>query len=189
MVLAARQACETRARWSGPRSRAVSPRASGSAAGRPSLVVTIVAVATGPISNEIDAVLLELVHAANAGAEIGLTVTVSGQVVTGTLISERVYLTGLARDLEQTRALGGAVSAGVENLESDLYTDVPDGPTGGGSTFFHLKSARYLSAGSLVPYRPNANGVWRGRVDHVSGWVLGTLTSRSDLPVPPTGSG
>ena len=123
-----------------------------------------------------DALLVELVHAANAGAEIGLTVTASGQVVTGTLISERAYFAGISKSLEQAGDLGAAVASSVEHFSADLYENLPDSAPSA-VTFLHLGDARYLSAGSLVPANPTSRGVWRGRLDQVSGWVLGTLTS------------
>jgi hypothetical protein len=123
---------------------------------------------------DVDALLVELIHAANAGAEIGLTVTASGQVVTGTLIAERVYYAGLTKDLEAAGELGATVAAGVGHFADDLFDDLPDSNPRPVS-FLHLKDARYLSAGSLYPTNPTARSLWRGRLDHVSGWVLGTL--------------
>lgn len=115
-----------------------------------------------------------LVQAAEGGMEAGLTLHVSGVVVSGRMVS-------MARYLAEMSALIGQSNTALAEGFAELAAGLPDPvsadlafmdqmPT---LDFIHLSGARIHAAGTMLADHPPM--LWRGRLDHVSGWSLGTL--------------
>jgi hypothetical protein len=134
---------------------------------------------------EPDSVLALLVDVINrtGGLEVGVTLHVSGTLVSGSLVSGRAYF-----DLVHERVVGdgedeGGVRAalgGVFERFSESYRDREgtrdddeDPPAPFRRTVYvHLRDAKV--------YAPGTEGtigvdLWRGRLTHLSGWSMGTL--------------
>lgn len=149
----------------------------------------------------LDQALLLLVKVANASEEgtgWGLTLTVSGILISGDLIANTRWL----REVEEQtvgaaeRALGRVPDdgeTGVSKLFShfaevlerqnktirtvreslpDVAEDLED-LLGGQTAYIHLRNAKIYNAnGSVIP---TAGMHWRGRLSSVDGWTFGSL--------------
>ncbi|MFF1500710.1 hypothetical protein ACFVZR_12670 [Streptomyces sp. NPDC058316] len=144
-----------------------------------------------------DHVLAQLVRLVNGGSyEFSITLTVTGQTVTGKLISSKKWFELLAGTCKaSTQAEEGQVGLhsifegwadltveynnelkraqeALEGVElPDRYmkaVDEAEVPVG----FIHLEEARIDGSGG---YQPVEGMPWRGRLEHVSGWSLGEL--------------
>lgn len=118
--------------------------------------------------------LQKLVNLANGEAklEFGLTLTVEGQIVTGTLISHETYFKEFAA------AFAGALPNGDSEGEVQRVFENLGAPSAGGDLlpmqYICLRAARHLMGNSFAP----ASGMlWRGKISSVSGFSLGTLQS------------
>jgi hypothetical protein len=132
-----------------------------------------------------DPMLLAYVRAVELGAELGLTITVPGATISGILISRRAFrvahsaelaegargadLHRLARGVEETLAGELALADALAPDTNDL-DEVPED-----LTYLHLRAARFLSGGALVPSVGRPGALWRGRLEDVTGWSLGSL--------------
>jgi hypothetical protein len=154
---------------SAPARRASDPSARGSA-GRPA-----------------DRTLALLLHAAERGTHVGLTVTThDGVVVTGTLVGTVDYCRALADQfaaIEGGTVMDDAFAEAFRTLVDDAYgiaqgdrRSKPDATAFEQAvTFLHLVEARYVSAATFLPH--GRHGVlWRCRVADVTSWSLGDLT-------------
>ena len=152
-----------------PARRASDPRASGGAA-RPA-----------------DRTLALLLHAAERGMHIGLTVaTVDGVTITGTLVGTVDYCRALADQftaIEGGTVMDEAFAEAFRTLVDDAHGiaqgDRRSNPDAAAFeqavTFLHLIEARYVSAATFLPH--GRHGVlWRCRVADVTSWSLGDLT-------------
>jgi hypothetical protein len=133
-----------------------------------------------------DRTLALLLHAAERGAHVGLTVSVDGAVVTGTLVGTVDYCRALA---DQFAAMeGGTV---MDEVFADAFRALVDDAYGVAQgdrraapdaaayeqavTFLHLIEARYVSGPTFLPH--GRHGVlWRCRVGDVTSWSMGDLT-------------
>jgi hypothetical protein len=143
----------------------------------------------GEISSERtpDNVFELLVEVANTSdLEMGVTLHVQGQVLTGKLISGVSYWTETAASL---RAHGAGPTQLVETMASsmdkvaDAYRDAygddrRDDEGEPMSAFVHLRDARTLTPAGAVP---TDGALWRGRVSSVDGFSVGELRARSSL--------
>ena len=117
--------------------------------------------------------------------EIGVTLHVNGLIISGVMISMTSYFERLASWLRNAGAEGYAEvfdwlhqettfpSRDGAPSESDEEMSDP-----GSTAFIHLRDANAWGpdgAHSLAPV------IWRGRLDHVSGWSIGTF---SGSPAP-----
>jgi hypothetical protein len=132
-----------------------------------------------------DPMLLAYVRAVELGAEVGLTITVPGATISGILISRRTYqqahtatlaaaarsvdLHTLAKAIEESLA-GDLALADALTSDAGIPGSVPDE-----LTYLHLRDARFLSGGGLVPPVGRAGALWRARLEDVTGWSLGVL--------------
>lgn len=136
--------------------------------------------------------LVGLVQVANAyGLETEVVLTVSGQVLAGTLVSGRTYFAGLADAVQgddPADTVRGALAARyrrrAEEFEgwgegSTLGDLDPDGPEDDRLSalprvaYLHLRDARLVS-GHRLP-------LWRGRLADVVGWTAGSLQGGSTV--------
>jgi hypothetical protein len=134
--------------------------------------------------------LVGLVQVANAyGLETEVVLTVSGQVLAGTLVSGRTYFAGLADAVQgddPDDTVRGALAARyrrrAEEFEgwgegSTLGDLDPEGPEDDRLSalpqvaYLHLRDARLVS-GHRLPR-------WRGRLADVVGWTAGSLQGGS----------
>ena len=130
----------------------------------------------------VDILLQGIVAATNqVDAEIGITLNVSGLVISGRLISSKVYFKKLLKlmGLEETHSEGDIA---VVNPFDRLFQTLADlsNPSNETQTleYIHLKNARvYLSRNPGIP----DNGVlWRGQLSSVDGFSIGELSVNKD---------
>jgi hypothetical protein len=134
---------------------------------------------------EFDWVLERLVREANRfDLQVGITFTVSGSVITGTLVgvrrflnayaevAQRVYRDGAAR--ARARAYYAELGATLERQtnEEALLEEQGRGAAPP-ARFVHLVNARYLPATRDLP--ADGGFLWRGRLSQVDGFSLGTV--------------
>lgn len=133
-----------------------------------------------------DHTLYLLLHAAERGAHVGLTVTVDGAVITGTLVGTVEYCRALADQFMTTEGgtvMDEAFADAFRTLVDDAYgvaqgdrRATPDASAFEQAvSFLHLLEARYVSGPTFLPH--GRHGVpWRCRVCDVTSWSLGDLT-------------
>lgn len=142
--------------------------------------------------------LCQMVEWANRfGVELGVTLNVKGQVISGTLISGTRYFNALAevfRGDSEEDSIAGQLAKMVQ-LHAGIYepydlallgpqnsaSDVGD--TGDGAidlppepTFIHLRDARVFAPGQS-PLPSNGGVLWRGRLGQIDGFSIGQLRS------------
>lgn len=117
-----------------------------------------------------------------AGVEIGVTLTVGGAVVSGTLISGKTYFKEL-----------GEVLAGASQQEGDMQSvlgsswskysaiyekpeDAPEDWRAPPAGFIHLRDARYYAPGQ-GPLPSNQGVLWRGKLSAVDAFSVGSLST------------
>ncbi len=109
-------------------------------------------------------------------AEIGLTLYVSGIVISGILVSGRRFFELMADWLASEGARDFA-----ENFVrpiADMFSSPDVEPADEGQAkpadvnFIHLRAARVFTSGAG---RPLPETLWRGRLSHVSGWSIGNM--------------
>lgn len=131
-----------------------------------------------PPSAQHDWFIQSLVNVANvAPLSFGVTLQVSGLLVSGYLVSGKSYfeatgqqiLGGLARNpelAEQMRKMFATFESAYPNDPQQKDRPVPQ--------FVHLQNARFYSTdGKPVP--SDAGVWWRGRISEISGIVIGIL--------------
>jgi hypothetical protein len=116
--------------------------------------------------------------------EIGLTLHVSGLIVSGDLISYENYLAGLAALLRgngspDSQAVREAFASTFELLAYDnevtgtgAESDRPDETPA--PSYIHLRAAT-IDSPAHPGYFPRT--LWRGRLAHVSAWSMGRIDS------------
>ena len=117
----------------------------------------------------------------NSPMEFGITLQVSGMLVSGQLVSHKTYFEGLAialsEGLEKFPDLADTFKTGIPsfgvtpaNIESNVDIPMPQ--------FIHLKNAKLINtAGHDIPR--GAGVWWRGRISEVGGFILGTFSESS----------
>jgi len=123
--------------------------------------------------------LVEMVN--HSELEIGITLQISGFLVSGGLVGGAKYFEGFASDfvsgldsnskeiesIKQMLAKHGDVYKTTENEDES----VPPLPM-----YIHIKQAKFFNTnGNPIP--ANRGVWWRGRISEVSGFVLGTLSN------------
>lgn len=116
-------------------------------------------------------VLVGMVNS-NRGMEIGVTLQVSGLLVSGMLTSGANYFEGFAKEM----VAGFQATDDADKIEKAFgeYVDLYKRPSPT-TVYIHLKETRFFDpAGSPIP--TNRGVWWRGRLSEVSGFILGTLS-------------
>lgn len=133
---------------------------------------------------ERDWFLQSVISLANSGAEIGMTLTVGGAVVSGMLVGGKTYFKELAEMIrgaddqdEEVDPMLDAIATSWEKL-SEIY-DKPEGATEewspGPFGYIHLRNARvYAPGGGVLPSSPSGV-LWRGRLTQISGFAIGQI--------------
>jgi len=124
-----------------------------------------------------------LVRIANTGAmTMGVTLLVGGAVVSGLLVGSIEYFESLASRLEEEGGEGGQALADVYRTQAGEFREqMPsdfDEAFGAPyvATFIHLKNAHVFSpSGAYIP--KNQGTHWRGRLDSVDAWSIGSITT------------
>jgi hypothetical protein len=122
-----------------------------------------------------DPILLAM--AATAGEdesfELGLTLHVSGVVVSGIMVSPSRFFERLAQWLTEQGA-GGFAQSFAEPVAEMFRESAANDEQGMPPivSFIHLRDARVFTSGTD---RPLPEVMWRGRLSHVSAWSIGTL--------------
>ena len=137
-----------------------------------------------PISNysgqASDWFLQQLVRFSNDwGIEMGITLQVSGVLVSGTLINGKKYFedfsisfaSGFKSDSELAESFKSLIGSYKEIYTTKPPEDADQPPPG----YIHLKNARFIVPGQqAVPNPPGT--LWRGRISEVGGFILGSLS-------------
>jgi hypothetical protein len=131
-----------------------------------------------PPSAQHDWFIQSLVNVANvAPLSFGVTLQVSGLLVSGYLVSGKAYfeatgqqiISGLAKNpelQEQMRKMYATFESAYPNDPAQTDRPVPQ--------FVHLQNARFYSTNG-TPVPSNAGVWWRGRISEISGIVVGIL--------------
>lgn len=132
--------------------------------------------------NTTDYFLQELVNLANHDIEIGVTLTVGGFLLSGTIVGGKRYF-------DEHLAGSGFSDEVQENVRENMrkffrsfgqiYDPLPEGEEARRPpTFIHLRDARFFHhAGKPIP--GNQAIWWRGRISEVQGFSLGNLSNDS----------
>jgi len=135
-----------------------------------------------PVDRALNLLLLE----AERDVRVGLTVSVNGTVVGGTLIGRMEYFHALASHFashDGTTEMGELFASSLHGIVDDAERRsheelrARDGMSEHDPVveFLHLADARYIAGSGFMPH--GRHGVlWRCRVADVSGWSLGDLT-------------
>ena len=129
-----------------------------------------------------DWLLQHVVDLTNTGISVPVTLTTAAGLVTGVTIRGAEYLDLFKLELTKNwpSDMQGTYSEVVEQWKADVYPQPSsvehDGPEHFAS-FIHLKDARVVNAGTVVP--GNRGMIWRGRLSSVIGFTVGVLSPSS----------
>jgi len=133
---------------------------------------------------DIDWFLQDIILLAEIGLELGVTLTVAGGVISGTLIRGEKYFA------EMSEAVRNATSSNLQDgtLEDVAtrwasYTEMYHRPKDAdedwlppSATFVHLRNARFYAPGQAL--MPQTGVLWRGRLSAISGFFIGSFAPR-----------
>jgi hypothetical protein len=121
-----------------------------------------------------------LVNVANvAPLQFGVTLQVSGLLVSGYLVSGKAYFEAIGQQIVSGFAQNAALADQMRKMFATFESAYPNDP--GQSErpvpqFVHLQNARFYSTHGTP--MPSSEGVWwRGRISQISGIVIGTLNA------------
>jgi hypothetical protein len=141
----------------------------------------------GGVESELapDNVFAMLIHVANTSdVEMGITLHVHGQMITGRLISGATFWTECAEELrsggqgptELLEAMAESMEHVAEGYRRTYAGDGIDSDNPSKSAFVHLRNAHTL--GPQGP-TPTDGAFWRGRLAAVDGFTFGELRGMS----------
>lgn len=132
-------------------------------------------------SPNVDWMLANLIFYAEHGYEIGVTLLVGGQSVSGNVISGRKYFEGIS-ELMANAAFKGSddntMSATIaKNFATwkQLYA-VPASLDELKPNYIHLSNTQWLN-GDGRPIPSNGGVLWRGKLSAVDGYIFGTISA------------
>jgi len=119
-----------------------------------------------------------LVNVANmAPLTFGVTLQVSGLLVSGYLVSGKAYFAAVGQQVVSSFSQNAALADEMRKLFATFESAYPGDPSQKDRPipqFIHLQNARFYSTdGTPVP--SNAGVWWRGRISQISGIVFGIL--------------
>ncbi len=120
-----------------------------------------------------DDLLAQLVAFAGIGLSVGVTLTVGGSVITGNLCNGKEYIEHIRDSI--VGAGGDDLQAFLEPYFADrlaIYDDQPDVIR---IAYVHLRDAVIFN-GAQRGIPTNRGVFWRGRLDAIDGWCLGTIS-------------
>jgi len=116
-----------------------------------------------------------VVHMATHGVEMGVTLTLGGCIVSGTLISGKKYFDAMKDQIlesvedEPTRDM----MLGFIEANSSHYDKDPSDCEPKSNGYIHIKDAKLIdSSGSSVP---DTGMLWRGKISQVVGITIGSI--------------
>ncbi|MHA7861545.1 hypothetical protein ACX1DX_09270 [Tessaracoccus sp. Y36] len=130
---------------------------------------------TGTAAARTDPLLLALVrtfNSADADCALSITLSVQGEIITGTLIGVRQWATLAAQQLRQSNVAGGGLELVAAAIERTFAPTEEDPERAAPGDEIHLMDAAYFGSGSPLP--PEGNLLWRGKLASVDGWHWGT---------------
>lgn len=126
-----------------------------------------------------DWLLTDLIDYANAGYSIAITLTIGGTIVTGMLIGGSRWIDEFASVMHRGLSEGSTADAADQVRDGFLaYKVMYESPlidTQTGPSFIHLRNARLVAPGGMVPRGEGT--YWRGRLSQISGWNLGEMVA------------
>ena len=136
------------------------------------------ASAQPPLSAQHDWFIQSLVNFANgAPLGIGVTLQVSGLLVSGHIVSGKAYFEAVGQQLIGAGAQNAALADQLRKMFATFGSAYPDDPGQGERPvpqFIHLQNARFYSTDG-TPAPTNEGVWWRGRISEISGIVIGIL--------------
>jgi hypothetical protein len=128
-----------------------------------------------------------------SGIEIPVTLNLTGSYVSGYIVKPEAYFDGLKDDIHRSSPRGAASDAVKKSLEEliskmkELSVSKPESDEAASGTdsrsfsprYIHLRGARFFVPNDLLRSFPQPlpgaqNVWWRGKIEAVSGFVLGT---------------
>lgn len=118
-----------------------------------------------------DSLLAFLVNLCNESSlEVGITLTVGGNLITGKLISGRKYCNEVASQMEAAGETGATIAKYYREFGEE-YFGKQDDDNFVTPEMIHLENAKVVGAGSVIQNL----GFWRGRLRSVEGHTIGEL--------------
>lgn len=112
------------------------------------------------------------------GMELGVTLTVGGALISGTMISGKTYYDSLRSLLSENIDNEDVVSffKTIIDIPSSSYDYDSEDKRPINTVFIHLKDARFFGPdGHYIPQTGGA--LWRGRISQVDGFSLGAFST------------
>lgn len=118
--------------------------------------------------------------AENAGIEMGVTVSLNGQLITGRVISGEKYVAALAESMKSANVTGSAtprddlgsiMSEAFEGFKAVYSKTDQGGPHSVQRTFLHMQDVKILAGNRVLN-----SGLWRIDLSKVGGFSLSTLS-------------
>ncbi|GLY13486.1 hypothetical protein Kisp01_05020 [Kineosporia sp. NBRC 101677] len=121
--------------------------------------------------------------AEQASFDLGITVSVDGALVTGVLVGQDEWLRLLGQTLDGGESIATSLrrylDKGFHEAVTEVIEPLREDPQPEEYEYLHLRNARYVMGESFVPTPPTEPVLWRGRIDHISGWSWGTVSAHA----------
>lgn len=116
-------------------------------------------------------------HAEAYGLEFGITLTVSGQIISGKLISGRKYFDELRAFMSEAKGIDSQLAASLADSFTMVGAIYPANPSDVDiidlkPTYIHLSGAKAVAGQGAIP---STGSLWRGKVASIDGFHMGQL--------------
>lgn len=108
--------------------------------------------------------------------EIGITLTIGGNLVSGRLISHKKYFEVLSEDLSKAfEAVGSEPAKAIKDLFASFVPAEHAGEEEPSPQYLHLRESRvFTSSGGPIS---SVGALWRGKISSVDGIIFGQATN------------
>jgi hypothetical protein len=108
--------------------------------------------------------------------EIGITLTIGGNLVSGRLISHKKYFEVLSEDLSKAfEAVGSDSAKAIKDLFTSFVPTEHAGEEEPSPQYLHLRESRvFTSSGGPIS---SVGALWRGKISSVDGIIFGQATN------------